>query len=95
MKTFDALRGHPWASWLVANCGGAITALDDVITSSEIMFVQPYGPQEQIILNWFRDGQVIIRNVQLFLHLTSQQQAPTIPPAIEMPAPSTPDLWGE
>ena len=95
MKSFDALRSHPWSAWMRTTFGAATTGLEDVITSAEIMFVKPYGPQEQIILNWLRDGQVVIRNVLLFLHLSSQPQTPAIPPTIATPAPGTPDLWGE
>ena len=95
LKPFDALRAHPWSAWLLANCGSAITTLEDIILSAELMFPKPFGPHEQLILRWLRDAQVTLRNVVLFLHLSSQPQSPSVPPAVTTPAPSTPDLWGE
>ena len=94
-KAFDALAMHPYASWLRDNIGPATTVLDDVLTSCEFLFNRPYDSEQQIVMNWLKDGQFMLRNAQLFLNLTSAPRAPILPPSVTTAAPRTPELWGE
>ena len=94
-KAFDALAMHPYASWLRDNLGPATTAIDDVLTSCEFLFNRPYDSDQQIVMTWLKDGQILLRNAQLFLNLTFAPRAPQLPSSITTAAPRTPELWGE